>query len=76
MKNQSLIRNAITAHFACEKNNLKCSPTLEDSVYASQSFFLHLSGTENELYNRLIEKKRYRIKLELIKRYIKNLTKL
>jgi hypothetical protein len=72
MTNKQLLKQAIIAHFACDKVNMKCSSTLEDSVDAAQAFFVHLSGTESQLFKSLIEKSRYRVKLELINRYIKN----
>lgn len=72
MTNKELIKKAIIAHFACDKNNLKCNSILEDSVDAAQSFFIHLSGTQNETFDKLIQRHRYKVKFELIKRYIKN----
>lgn len=71
MTNKELIKQAILVHFACDKSNMKCSGTLEDSVDAAKAFYIQLSGTESETFKELIKKTRYKIKLELINRYIK-----
>jgi hypothetical protein len=65
-----LLKKAITSHFACNKNNLVCDVKFEDSVKAAKAFFLHIKGTQNDLFDSLIQKTRYKIKLKLINRYL------
>ena len=68
--NKELIKKAVIVHFACD-NKMKCNE-LEESVDAAIGFYLHLCGDESNVFEKLIQTKRYKIKLELIKRYIKN----
>lgn len=68
--NLKKLHNAITAHFACNKNTLDCTLKLEDSVDAAKAFYHHLQGLDSALFIDLIQKSRYKIKLELIKRYL------
>jgi len=65
---KELIKQAIKANFACNER-MQCSD-LEDSAKAAMSFYLHLCGTENEDYNRLIKKPRYQTKLKLVRKYL------
>jgi len=65
-----ILKKAITSHFACNKNNLACDVRFEDSVQAAKAFYLHLKGTQNDLFDSLIQKNRYKIKLKLINRFL------
>jgi len=69
------IKRAIVAHFACNKVNLLCDRRLEDSIDAAKSFYYHLTDTKilRDVFYELIDKnQRYKNKLLMIKRYIKN----
>jgi len=68
------IHKAVVAHFACHKSTLVCEMKLEDSVDAAKAFYEHLKGTGSyeAVFNKLMLQNRYRNKLQLIKRYLKN----
>ena len=68
------IHKAVVAHFACHKSTLVCEIKLEDSVDAAKAFYEHLKGTGayEAVFNKLMIQKRYRNKLQLIKRYLTN----
>ena len=68
--NTELIKKAVRVHFACD-SQMKCNE-LEDSVDAAKAFYLKLCNEESVVFEKLIKLNRYKVKLELIKRYIKN----
>jgi len=70
---KELIRKAVIVHFACDKNNLKCDPKLEDSPNAALDFFNYFeTGIGNDGFKKLNQTARYRNKLKLIMRYLNN----
>ena len=74
MTDHEKIHKAVVAHFACHKLTMVCEMKLEDSVNAAKAFYEYLKGTGvyQSVFNELIIKKRYRNKLQLIRRYLKN----
>lgn len=72
MKNPILIKNAITAHFACDKKNLVCDMKLESFSNVAIDFLQYLmTGSRTDGFERAISLNRYKTKLILIERYIK-----
>jgi hypothetical protein len=65
---KQLIERAIRANFAC-KERMVCTD-LEDSAKAAIAFLLHLCGTQNEDFDRLIKKPRYQNKMKLVQKYL------
>jgi hypothetical protein len=65
---KQLIERAIRANFAC-KERMVCNE-LEDSAKAAIAFFLHLCGTQNEDFDRLIKRPRYQNKMKLVQKYL------
>jgi hypothetical protein len=43
---------------------------LEDSAKAAIAFLLHLCGTQNEDFDRLIKRPRYQNKMKLVQKYL------
>jgi hypothetical protein len=66
--NKQLIERAIRANFAC-KERMVCTE-LEDSAKAAVAFLLHLCGTQNEDFDRLIKRPRYQNKMKLVQKYL------
>jgi len=66
--NTELFKKAIFAHFACD-SQMRCNE-LEDSVDAARAFYLFLCGESHPVFDTLIQKKRYKTKLNLINRYL------
>jgi hypothetical protein len=66
--NKQLIERAIRANFAC-KERMVCNE-LEDSAKAAIAFFLHLCGTQNGDFDKLIKRPRYQNKMKLVQKYL------
>jgi hypothetical protein len=66
--NKQLIERAIKANFAC-KERMVCTE-LEDSAKAAIAFLLHLCGTQNEDFDKLIKRPRYQNKMKLVQKYL------
>ena len=74
MKNQELITKAVSVHFAIDnKKNFTCMRPLEDSITIASDFLnFFLNGVENEKFTKAMQTHRYRVKRQLIERYIRN----
>ena len=75
MTNQELIRKAVIVHFACDKNNLWCDTKLEETNTIAKDFLRYfLTGNTTESLDKMPTTRRYKIKKQLIDRYIRNNT--
>lgn len=73
MTNQELIRKAVVVHFACDQDSLWCDTKLEETNTIAKDFLRYfLTGNTTEALDRLMLTTRYRVKRELVKRYINN----
>ena len=76
MTNPDLIRKAVVVHFACDQNNLSCDTKLEETATIAKDFMQYfLLGSATEGFEKAMRTIRYRVKRELIERYINNNTK-
>lgn len=73
MKNEELIKQAVKVHFAVTNSQLSCSTDLENGANIARDFLDYLTNNNlNDGVKKALKTERGKIKLELIKRYIKN----
>ena len=75
MKNKIIIKRAVEVHFAiADRKNMTCDVGLEDYSGVANDFLRYfLTGNMSSILEKKLESsRRYRVKKQLIERYIEN----